>query len=450
MELARRLGRRIGEELGLPVYLYGRAASEPGRRDLAAVRAGEYEGLAARLARPEWRPDFGPARFEPRSGACAVGAREALLAYNVNLNTTSTRRANAVAFDVRESGRGEGAPGTLKAVKAIGWYLAERGLAQVSMNLTDLAATPLHAAFEEVCRRAEARGLRVTGSEIVGLAPLPACWRRAATSCAASSARWGCRTRSCCASPCARWAWTSCTPSSRRRRSSSTRWPAGRGGGGAGGGPGVGRLAGMSLKAFADETASESPAPGGGSVAACLGALGAALAAMVANLSAHKRGWDERWEEFSGWAEKGIGLQQELLRLVDEDTRAFEGVMAALARPKGTAEEKAARAAALEAATLVAMRVPLEVMRAGRAALEVARAMALEGNPGSASDAGVGALALRSAVLGARLNVRINAAALKDPAPARPALEEAERLAVEAAALEAEIVGIVEERIELR
>ncbi len=434
-EYARGLARRIGGELGIPVYLYGRAAAVAARTDLAACRSGEYEGLAAKLEQPEWQPDFGPARFNPGAGASAVGARDFLVAFNVNLNTTSTRRANAVAFDVRESGRG-GTPGSLRAVKAIGWYLAERRLSQVSMNLTDIGVTPLHTAFDEVCRKAEARGLRVTGSEIVGLVPLR---------CLLDAGRhflW--KQQRSAGVPDGELLRTAVRSLGLDELYPFKPWEkiveyALEGPGE--GQPAGGRLAAMSLRAFADETAAESPAPGGGSTAAYLGALGAALATMVANLSAHKRGWDARWKEFSGWAEKGIGLQQELLRLVDEDTRAFNGVMAALGLPKE------GRAAALEVATREAMRVPLEVMRAGCAALEVARAMAREGSPGSVSDAGVGALALRSAVLGAHLNVRINAAGLKDAASARPLLAEAERIARAAVRLEAETLEIVNGRI---
>lgn len=455
-EWSRRLAERVGRELGIPVYLYEAAQPDPARRNLAVIRAGEYEGLAERMKRPEWRPDYGPAAFQPKCGATVIGARGFLVAYNVNLNTTSTRRANAVAFDVREAGRPrrEGHPltgkpvtdpagqpvmdpGTLKAVKAIGWYIPEYGVAQVSMNLTDLAVTPVHTAFDEVCRSAAARGLRATGSELVGLVPLSTMLdagrhylRRQQRSLGVGEAE----LIKIAVKSLGLEELASFKPEERiieyRLRAATTR-----------------PLGGMSLIAFADETASESAAPGGGSIAAYLGALGAALGTMVANLSAHKRGWDDRWEEFSRWAETGQALKDRLLRLVDEDTRAFNRVMEALALPKGTAEERAARKAALAAANRGAIDVPLEVLRAAAEAFPLLRAMAEQGNPASVSDAGVGALALRAAMRGAWLNVRINLPGLGDQAAGGAMLAEADALVARAEAEEAGVLALVEAQL---
>jgi glutamate formiminotransferase/formiminotetrahydrofolate cyclodeaminase len=453
---ARRLAERVGRELGIPVYLYEAAQPDPARRNLADIRTGEYEGLSRKLADPAWKPDFGPAAFNPRSGATVIGARGFLVAFNVNLNTTSTRRANAVAFDVRESGRprrrgdpltgpietdAEGnpvmIPGTLKAVKAIGWYIEEYGIAQVSMNLTDLAVTPLHAAFEEARRAAEARGLRVTGSELVGLVPLGAMLdagryylARQHRSLGVSDAELvRIAVRSLGLSELRPF-----VPEERiieyRLRDAAER-----------------PLARLSVQQFVDETASESVAPGGGSTAALAGALGAALGTMVANLSAHKRGWEARWEEFSRWAEEGQRIKDRLLRLVDDDTRAFGRVMAALGMPRGTDEEKAARDAALEAAYRGALEVPWQAMRAAHAAFPLLRAMAEQGNKASASDAGVGALCVRAAVRGAWLNVRTNTSGVKDAASLAPILEEGARLERDAAEQEAAVLAIVEERM---
>jgi glutamate formiminotransferase/formiminotetrahydrofolate cyclodeaminase len=454
--LARRLAERVGVELGIPVYCYEAAQPDPARRNLSVIRAGEYEALEAKLADPAWRPDFGPAVFNPRSGATVIGAREFLVAFNVNLNTTSTRRANAVAFDVRETGRPkrEGdpltgkivtdatgspvmVPGSLKAVKAIGWYIEEYGLAQVSMNLTDLTVTPLHTAFDEVCRAAEARGMRVTGSELVGLIPLAALrdagrhyLRKQRRSTGVSEPELlRIAVKSLGLDDLA-----SFDPAERvieyRLRD-----------------PARHRLAGLSLQAFADLTASESVAPGGGSVAAAMGALGAALGTMVANLSAHKRGWDARWEEFSGWAEQGQALKNRLMELVDEDTRAFGAVMSALAMPKSTPAEKSARAEALEAANRGALEVPWQVMRAAATGWPLLEAMAANGNAASASDAGVGALALRAAIRGAWLNVRTNATGIKQRDAIAGILEEGGKLEADAARREGEILKVVEGRM---
>lgn len=458
-ELARALARRIAEELRIPVYCYEAAAFTEERRNLAVCREGEYEGLPQRMASAEDAPDFGARPFDEgiaRTGATAVGARDFLIAVNFNLNTTSTRRANAIAFDVREKGRpvregnpivgkivkdenGEPLmrPGTLKSTKGIGWYIEEYGIAQVSMNLTNIAVTPLHVAFDEVCRCADARGVRVTGTEIVGLVP-----KRALLDAGRHFLRKQRRSLGITEEEIIRIAIKSMglddlKPFNPREKviEYMLEEPAGK------------RLIDMTCKGFAEETASESPAPGGGSISAYMGALGAALGTMVANLSSHKAGWDDRWEEFSLWAEKGQALMAELLRLVDEDTEAFNRIMAVFAMPKTTDEEKAARSAALQVATLYATEVPLRTMKAAERVFEIVKAMAEQGNPNSVSDAGVGALAARSAVLGARLNVRINAAGLKDKAKAAELVGEADDIAARVVAMEQEVLKIVEEKI---
>jgi glutamate formiminotransferase/formiminotetrahydrofolate cyclodeaminase len=453
--LARALGERVGRELRIPVYLYEAAQPDPARRDLAVIRDGEYEGLPAKLRDPAWKPDFGPAEFNPKSGATVIGARDFLVAFNVNLNTTSVRRANAVAFDVRESGRPkrEGdpltgrivtdaagrpvmVPGRLKAVKAIGWYIEEYGIAQVSMNLTNLAVTPLHVAFDEVCRAAEARGLRVTGSELVGLIPLRALVDAGRHYLRKQRRSTGVAERDLVHLAIRSLGLDDLAPFNPEERIIEYRLKD----------PGDRRLVGMSLARFADLTAGESAAPGGGSVAAAVGALGAALGAMVANLSSHRRGWDDRWEEFSRWAERGQQVKDELLQLVDEDTAAFNRVLATLAMPKGSAAEKAARALAVEQANREAIEAPMRVMRAASEAFELLRAMAEHGLPASASDAGVGALCARAAVRGAWLNVRTNAASLRDKAAVAGLLEEGARLEREAATRELEILRIVESK----
>jgi glutamate formiminotransferase/formiminotetrahydrofolate cyclodeaminase len=421
------------------------------------IRSGEYEGFSRKMSEPGWAPDFGPTTFNARTGATVIGARDFLVAYNVNLNTTSTRRANAVAFDVREVGRpkregdpltGKPAldqagnpvmiPGTLQAVKAIGWYIEEYRIAQVSMNLTNLSVTPVHVAFDEVCDKAEQRGLRVTGSELVGLIPL-----RALLDAGRYFLRKQQRSLGVSESELIHIAVTSLgldqlgpfKPAERiiEHRLRDT---------------GLARLVDRTVVSFVDETAAESAAPGGGSVAALLGALGAALGTMVANLSAHKRGWDARWEEFSDWAVAGQARKDELVRLVDEDTAAFNRVLAAMALPKDTAEQKATRAAALEAANRGAIEVPLRVVRTAHGTFPLLKAMAEHGLPASASDAGVGALCARSAVLGAWLNVRTNLPGLVDRGELKGQLEEAARMAGEAASLEAEIQRIVDAKID--
>ncbi len=449
--LARRLGRRVGEELEIPVYLYEAAATRPERKNLAAIRAGEYEGLREKLLDPEWLPDFGPAVFIPKTGATVIGARDFLVAYNVNLNTTSTRRANAVAFDVRERGRvkrrgnaltGEVAldalgkpvriPGALQSVKAIGWYIEEYGICQVSMNLTDLAATPLHVAFETVCEHAQARGLRVTGSEIVGMVPLRVLREAGEYFLRKQQRSLGIPTSEVIKIAVRSLGLGELTAFDLERRIIEYAMARGKE---------ETRLVDRTVTDFVDAVASEAPTPGGGSVAALVGVLGAALGTMVANGSAHKRGWDARWEEFSDWAVHGRAILEELMDLVDEDSRAFDTLMAAYGMPKGSEEERLARVAAIEAATRGAIEVPLRTMRAALRSMDVARAMAATGNPNAVSDAAVGVLCGRAAVRGAYLNVRVNAAGLEDRDYAAQVLTEAEALADQAGRVEAEVLA---------
>lgn len=454
--LAHRLAKRLGDELGITVYCYEHAAKRPERRNLAAVREGEYEGLKQRLEQPEHQPDFGPATFNPKTGATAVGARDFLVAYNVNLNTTSTRRANAIAFDIREKGREKKdekgqvvkdaagnavwVPGSLKCVKGIGWYIQEYGIAQVSVNLTDIGVTPVHVAFDECSRAAEARGVRVTGSELVGLIPLRAMLDAGRYFLEKQQRSTGISDDELIKIAVKSLGLNDLYPFKPeekiieyaiRARSAKPEK----------------RLVDLTLRGFVEETASESPAPGGGSIAAALGALGAALATMVANLSSHKRGWDARWKEFSDWAEKGKAYHVELLRLVDEDTRAFNRVMDAFGLPKGSAEEKAERKRAIQAATRYAAEVPLLVMKSALASMDVIRAMAEIGNPSSVSDAGVGALCARSAVMGAHLNVKINCAGLEDKAFVAEIQATAAELEARAVAQEGEILALVTSKI---
>ena len=457
--LARDLAKRLYEELGIPCYCYEAAAYKEERRNLAVCRAGEYEALPDKIADPARRPDFSPEAYNDtvaRSGATNVGARNFLVAVNYNLNTTSTRRAMAIAFDVREKGRKarEGGsltgkllkdengeqiwiPGTLKGCKAIGWYIDEYGIAQVSMNITDIDATPLHVAYEEVSRAAAARGLRVTGAEIVGLVPKKVLLEAGKFYLARQQRSLGIDESEILKIAVKSMSLDDLKPFDPREKvieflMQDEAEEAKKH-----------RLVRMSAEGFARETASESPAPGGGSISAYMGVLSAALGTMVANLSAHKRGWDDRWKEFSDVAEKGQALMQELLDLVDEDTAAFDRIMACFGMPKGTEEEKAARAAALEEATLYAASVPLKTMEASLKALPLALEMARKGNPASASDAGVAALAARAACRGAELNVRINASGLKDMTPARPLIERAAQILKEAEALEAEVLEAV-------
>ncbi len=462
-ELARGLAKRIFEELGIPCYCYEAAAQKPERKNLAVCRAGEYEALPEKITDPGRKPDFGPDSYTEKAaaaGATNVGARDFLIAVNYNLNTTSTRRANAIAFDVREKGRpkregnpitgkvvkdGNGKtvmiPGTLKGCKAIGWFIDEYGIAQVSMNITDINTTPLHVAFDEVCRAAQARGLRVTGTEIVGLVPKRTLIEAGRYFLEKQQRSTGISEEEIMKIAVKSMGLDDLKPFNPKEKVieyliEDEKEAAAKE-----------RLVRMTCKGFAVETASESPAPGGGSISAYMGALAAALGTMVANLSSHKAGWDARWKEFSDVADKGQALMTKLLALVDEDTAAFDKIMAAIGMPKGSEEEKKARAEALEAATLYATEVPLKTMKAAYETFEVVRAMAEEGNPNSVSDAGVGALAARSAVLGAQLNVRINAAGLEDREAADRLCAEAAEIAEKAIAEEAEILAIVNNKI---
>lgn len=460
---ARTLAKRIYDELGIPCYCYEAAAYTPERRTLAVCRAGEYEALPEKVIDPKRKPDFGPGEYNEtvaKAGATNVGARDFLIAVNFNLNTTSTRRAMAVAFDVREKGRpareggsltgkilkdAEGQtiwiPGTLKGCKAIGWYIEEYGIAQVSMNITDINTTPLHVAFEEVCRAAAARGLRVTGTEIVGLVPKRVLLETGRYYLEKQQRSLGISEDEIIKIAAKSLGLSDLKPFNPREKvieflMEDEAVMAEKE-----------RLIRMTLKGFARETASESAAPGGGSVSAYMGALAAALGAMVANLSAHKRGWDDRWKEFSDQAVKGQDIMERLLKLVDEDTAAFAKIMNVFSMPKGTEEEKAARAEAMEKATLYATQVPLRTMQTALEAMPLALEMARKGNPASASDAGVGAIAALAAVKGAQLNVRINAAGLKDRAMADSLTAEAEKIAKEAAEKEAEILSEVNKNI---
>jgi glutamate formiminotransferase/formiminotetrahydrofolate cyclodeaminase len=443
--LARGLAKRMFEELGIPCYCYEAAAFKPERKNLAVCRAGEYEALPEKMADPARRPDFCGSwdLTAQKSGASNVGARNFLVAVNFNLNTTSTRRAMAVAFDVREKGRkspsGEGwIPGTLKGTKAIGWYIDEYGIAQVSMNITDIDATPLHVAFDEVCRCAAARGLRVTGAEIVGLVPRRVLLEAGKYYLEKQQRSLGISEEEILKIAVKSMSLDDLKPFNPKEKVIEYLMADERKG-----------LAQMTLEAFTRETASESAAPGGGSVSASMGAFAAALATMVANLSAHKRGWDARWKEFSDVAVEGQKLVDELLLLIDEDTASFNRIMDCFSMPKGTDEEKAARAKALEEATLYAAQVPLRTMEATLKALPLALEMAQKGNPASASDAGVAALAAVAGIKGARLNVRINAAGLKDKASAQPLLERADAIVAEAVELERQTLEAVNNHIEL-
>ena len=457
--LARQLAERIFRELGIACYCYEAAAYTPERKNLAVCRSGEYEALPQKIADEKLKPDFGPAEYNDtiaRSGAINVGARDFLIAVNFNLNTTSTALANEVAFDVRERGRAkrengkivkdaEGKsvmiPGTLKGCKAIGWYIDEYGIAQVSMNITDINATPLHKAFDEVCRAAQARGLRVSGTEIIGLLPKRSLIEAGKYFLEKQQRSTGIPEAEIMKIAIKSMGLEDLRPFDVREKviefliedeEEKARKE---------------RLVRMSCKAFAEETSSESPAPGGGSISAYMGALGAALACMVANLSAGKRGWESRWKEFSDWAEEAQQLMKELLALVDEDTAAFNRLMGAMRMPKSSPEQIEERDAAIEAATLYAGEVPLRTMKTAVKAFPLLRRMAEEGNPNSVSDAGVGALAARSAVLGAQLNVKINASGLQNRDDASRLLAEAEAVAADAIKAEEGILNIVNGKI---
>ena len=456
IQIAHALGKRVGEELGIPGYHYESAAHTPERKNLAYCRKGEYEGLE-KLSSDEFRPDFGPTAFNDRAqktGATAIGARDFLVAYNININSTSSRRANAIAFDIREAGRikreggkvsgkimkdANGAPirqpGTLKAVKGIGWYIEEYGIAQLSLNLTDINVTPTHFAFDEACSKAQDRGIRVTGSELVGLVPL-----KVMTDAADYFLRKQQRSTGVSESEKIKIAIKSLglddlAPFNPDERIIEYLI----------GGLGSFPLLEKNLREFSDETASESPAPGGGSIAAYSGALGTALSTMVANLSANKRGWDDRWEEFSNWADKGQNFHTRLLELVDADTAAFNGIMDAYGLPKSTEDQKVTRDHAIQAATKHAIEIPMQVAEIAHDALEVAEAMADFGNPNSITDAGVGAMCLRTAVLGAILNARVNTSDLNDKAYVVAVLSRCEELVSSVTSREAAVLARVDE-----
>ncbi|MFQ5807550.1 MAG: glutamate formimidoyltransferase [Phycisphaerae bacterium] len=459
VEYARTLGKRLGDELGITVYCYENAAFTDERRNLAYVRSGEYEGLADKLKKPEWKPDFGPAEFNPKSGATAVGARDFLVAYNVNLNTTSTRRANAIAFDIREKGRKQRdgdpltgpvvrdergndvwIPGSLKCVKGIGWFIEEYGIAQISINLTNISMTPVHVAFDEVCKRAEARGVRVTGSELVGLIPLRAMLDAGKHYLRKQKRSLGVSDKELIKIAVKSLGLNDLYPFKPEEKIIEYAIEHKKG-------VKKQRLVDMSVEDFVWETASESKAPGGGSISSAMGAMAAALGTMVANISSHKRGWDERWEEFSDWAEKGKACHDELLRLIDDDTDAFNKIMAAFGLPESTDEEKVAKNKAVQDATKEAIEVPFRVMQVALESMGVAKAMAEIGNPASVSDAGVGAIAARAAVMGAYLNVKINSSDVEDKAWMQELLARGAGIQDKAVALEREILKIVERKL---
>jgi glutamate formiminotransferase/formiminotetrahydrofolate cyclodeaminase len=454
-EFAKQLAKRVGEELHIPVYLYEAAQADKKRSNLSVIREGEYEGFFEKIKKVEWKPDFGPAEFNAKAGATVIGARDFLIAYNVNLNTTSVRRANSVAFDIREKGRvkrigdpvtGEvvkdengnpvSIPGSLKHVKAIGWFIEEYGVAQISMNLTNIIETPLHIAFDETCTKSQARGLRVTGSEVVGLVPLNSLLDAGRYFLKKQQRSAGVSDAELIRIAVLSMGLDELGPFDPQKRVIEYLIA-----------EGTDKLVGMSLRGFADETASESPAPGGGSIAAYCGAMGASLAAMVANLSSHKRGWDDKWEYFSDWAEKGQRIKDALLKAVDEDTAAFNKIMKAFELPKGTDAEKAARKQAVQDATKYAIEVPFKVMGLCLEAMEVAKAMADTGNPNSVTDAGVGALSARTGVRGAFLNVKINASGYSDKAFVDDILAKGEAIEAKALALEEEVMAIVHSKI---
>lgn len=457
IDCANKLAKRVGDELGIPVYLYEKAAKDRARSNLAVIRAGEYEGFAAKIKQPEWKPDYGPQKFNETAGATVIGAREFLIAYNVNLNTKSVRRANSVAFDVRENGRvktedgtpggkpvldekGEPVrvPGLLKEVKAIGWFVEEYGIAQVSMNLTNIEVTPLHVAFDACVESASKRGLRVTGSEVVGMLP---------KKCLLDAGRYFLRKQN--------WSEGAAeeelidiavrsmglaelkpfVPAEKiieLKIASEAKAKS---------------LVALNLRQFCNETLSDSPAPGGGSVAALIGALGASLGGMVANLSAGKRGWEKQLSYFSGWAVKAQQAKDELLRLVDEDTAAFNKVMAAFGLPRQSTEEKAARTTAIDTANKYAAEIPLRVMEQALTLYELLDEMAERGNPASISDVGVGALAVRACIAGAAMNVRINLGSLKDEQFKSRMRDKAATIVAESDSRFAAVANIVESKL---
>ena len=449
---ARQLAKRVGEELSIPVYCYEAAQSDKTRSNLSVIRAGEYEGFFKKIKEPFWKPDFGPCEFDFKRGATVIGARDFLIAYNVNLNTTSTRRANSVAFDIREAGRVKmengkkvldaagnpiSIPGSLKAVKAIGWFIEEYGIAQISMNLTNINITPLHSAFDETCKKAAERGLRVTGSELVGLIPLKSMLDAGKYFLLKQQRSTGVSEKELIDIAIKSMGLSELSPFNPNEKiieymleevSSN-------------------KLINNTLRSFADITASESPAPGGGSVSAYLGVLGVSLATMVANLSSHKKGWDERWKEFGDQAEQGQQLKDKLLKLVDADTESFNAIMNAFTLPKSTAEEKEIRSSAIQEATRKAIEIPLEVMKLSLESLSLIKSMANTGNPNSVSDAGVGALCARSAVIGAFLNVKINCTSYEDANFVNQIIGEGQQIEDAAIKVEQEILQIVNSKI---
>ena len=453
------LGKRVGEELHIPVYLYENAASEEKRRNLANVRAGEYEGLAEKLQNPDWQPDFGPNKINDevlKSGAIAISARDFLVAYNVNLNTTSTRRANAIAFDIREAGRikREGnpitgkkvldengkpvrIPGKFKGVKGIGWFIEEYGIAQVSYNITDIKAAPVHLVFDETVKSAEKRGIRVTGSEIIGLVPKKVLIDAADYFLTKQKRSLGISEQEKILIAVKSLGADDLKPFKPEEKIIEYLLEKDE----------PSKLIDLTLNEFANLTASEAPAPGGGSIAAYVAALGVSLGAMVANLSSHKRGWDDKWHFYSDWAVKGQDYKKQLMHLVDEDTKAFNRIMSAFRLPKKTNAEKQYRIEAIEAATLYATEIPLKVMKTALDSMEVMAAMAETGLPASITDAAVGALAARTGVYGAYFNVKINAAGLKDKDKARELLNKAYEILTLTIQKEAEILKTVESKM---
>jgi glutamate formiminotransferase/formiminotetrahydrofolate cyclodeaminase len=456
VEYAHKLAKKVGNELNIPVYCYEYAAFNEQRRNLANCRSGEYEGLPQKLKKAEWKPDFGPAVFNAVAGATAIGARDFLVAYNINLNTTSVRRANAIAFDIREKGRlkREGnpitgkivkdekgnpisIPGTLKACKAIGWYIEEYGIAQISINLTNISITPVHIAFEEVCKKANERGLRVTGSELVGLIPLKAMLDAGKYFLKKQKRSLGVTESEIIKIAVKSLGLDDLKPFNPDEKIIEYILKEKE----------EKKLVNLTCVGFANETASESPAPGGGSVSALVGALGVSLGAMVANLSSHKPGWDDKWELFSDFAVKGQEIKNKLLELVDEDTIAFNKIMSAFALPKNTEAEKQKRADAIQKATLYAIEIPFRVMENAYASLEIIKAMAFEGNPNSVSDAGVGALCASMAVSGAYMNVRINASGLTDKSMAEEYIIKGKKIEENTKTIAEEVIAYVNSKI---
>ena len=453
---AQKLAKRVGEELNLPIYLYEEAQTNKKRSNLSEIRAGEYEGYFKKILLPEWKPDFGPQIFDEKRGATVIGARDFLVAYNINLNTTSTRRANSIAFDVREAGRvlrdgdpitgkvilnADGSPksipGSLKSVKAIGWFIQEYGVCQISMNLTNINITPIHIAFDEVVKKASDRGIRVTGSELIGLIPLKGMLDAGKYFLNKQKRSVGVSESELIKIAVKSMGLDELAPFNPNERIIEYVLK----------NTADSKLINMNLATFADETASESPAPGGGSISAYVGSLGVSLATMVANLSSHKKGWDNRWQEFSIWAEKGQSLKDQLINLVDADTKAFNEIMSAFNLPKSTDEEKKKRTQCIQEATKYAIEVPFKVMQLSFESMDLIKTMAIEGNPNSVSDAGVGALCARSAVIGAFMNVRINASGLDDKKFVDEIISKGKLIEKQTIAAETEILSLVNEKI---